>query len=183
MGLLWVFLALFLSTLGCALGAPMTFRETGTGGNCDGCAWFAADGEITTDTPTAFSRFMADKQYHPTIYLNSPGGNLAAGLKLGGLIRNAGLSTGVAQSVPEPEDPRFDRLVPGKCVSACAYAIAVHSTVGGTVAAAGSFLSRLRLARMSRILLRQNLIFPSQIVLLTAARCVSARRGGGRHWG
>jgi hypothetical protein len=100
----------------------MTFRETATGGNCDGCAWFAADGEITSDTPTTFLRFMADKQYHPTIYLNSPGENLAAALKLGALIRNAGLSTGVAQSVPEPEDPRFDRLVPGKCVSACAYA-------------------------------------------------------------
>jgi hypothetical protein len=111
-------LALFLATYADA----MTFRGEGNGGNCSGCEWIVADGEITAETPKQFVKFLADKNYNVTIYLNSPGGDLMAGIKLGELIREKGFSTGVGTSVPEPINPMFRRIAGGKCVSACAYA-------------------------------------------------------------
>jgi hypothetical protein len=81
-----------------------------------------ARAKITPGTPKAFELFMSDKQYTPTIFLNSAGGDLVAGLKLGVMIRTKGLSTAVGKSVPESIDPKWEKIVPGQCVSACAYA-------------------------------------------------------------
>ena len=86
-----VFLGLFLGVRADA----MTFREESNGGNCSVCSWFVADGEITSETPKQFEKFVADKNYSDpgTIYLNSPGGDLMAGIKLGELIRAKGFRT------------------------------------------------------------------------------------------
>ncbi|AHM03031.1 periplasmic protein-like type [Roseibacterium elongatum DSM 19469] len=61
------------------------------------------------------------------IVFNSPGGDLAAGLELGRLIREAGYRTGIARSVLEPSMPpegrfRHYRTAGAICDSACAYA-------------------------------------------------------------
>nr|WP_315240609.1 hypothetical protein [uncultured Albidiferax sp.] len=49
-----------------------------------------------------------------TYYLNSPGGNLAAGLQLGRIIRKTGISTNVGTFNGEGEKPS-----PGVCYSSC----------------------------------------------------------------
>ena len=100
---------------------PMTFRVAGNGGNCNSCEWFVGDGEITADTPRDFERFMADKGYSSLLYLNSPGGNLGAGIELGEEIRAHGLSTAVAVSVSDRSGWE-EQTVRGLCASACAYA-------------------------------------------------------------
>jgi hypothetical protein len=100
---------------------PMTFRDAGNGGNCNSCEWLVGDGEITADTPRDFERFMADKGYSSLLYLNSPGGNLGAGIELGQDIRAHGLSTAVAVSVSDGSGWE-ERTGRGLCASACAYA-------------------------------------------------------------
>jgi hypothetical protein len=93
---------------------PMTFRDAGNGGNCNSCEWLVGDGEITADTPRDFERFMADKGYSSLLYLNSPGGNLGAGIELGQEIRAHGLSTAVAVSVSNGSGWE-ERTVRGLC--------------------------------------------------------------------
>jgi hypothetical protein len=104
---------------------PMIFQMAGSGGNCNGCGWTAAQGEIVEDTPAAFDAFLKipgnDPQGH--IVFHSPGGNLGAALKLGAMIRRMGLSTSIAQTVADGSiSSREKRQIPGICVSACAYA-------------------------------------------------------------
>ena len=85
-----------------------------------------ADGEITKDTPERFRKFLDSDPFDGSIYivaLNSPGGNLSAGLELGQLIREEGLNTSIAKY---PFDPNVGQLLhidePGYCYSACALA-------------------------------------------------------------
>jgi hypothetical protein len=125
-----VYFALF----GILIAAPvhtMTFRSAGNGGNCAGCAWIAADGELTPDTPKQFVKCLAedniikdlgDNAKSWPIYLNSPGGDLISGIKLGEVIRARGFSTAVGRSVPSVGADHFEELTGGKCASACAYA-------------------------------------------------------------
>src|SRR5262245_29122081 len=69
----------------------MTFRLGWNGGVCDeGCQWVAAVGEITSATPKEFARFVATLDpglVGYTIYFNSTGGDLTAGMRLGEMIR------------------------------------------------------------------------------------------------
>jgi hypothetical protein len=116
--MMWRQLSVFLGVVLAAPANAMTFREEGNGGTC--CEWFAADGEITSETPDAFEQFISDKNSKITIYLNSPGGDLMAGMKLGELIRAKGLDTAVGTSVPDGFG--FSKIVQGGCASACAYA-------------------------------------------------------------
>jgi len=100
----------------------MTFRNAKTGGNhC--CWWVAAEGEITPATPRAFEEFIKNRSYPPvpyeTIRLNSPGGSLIAGLKLGYLFRQYQTFTTVGGTRP---NQFFDDQIDGICASACAYA-------------------------------------------------------------
>ncbi len=112
--------ALLISLFWATQSMAMTFREEGNGGNCNGCDWFAADGEITQDTPKAFEQFVKDKNYKVIVYFNSPGGNLMAGIKLGELIRAKGLDTSIGATMPNGFG--FTKIVQGRCTSACAYA-------------------------------------------------------------
>lgn len=77
---------------------PMIFRQGFNGGNCNGCEWIIAEGTIQPDTPQVFARFIAQKKRNGAVRFNSPGGNLLAGLKLGEMIRSAGLFTSGRQN-------------------------------------------------------------------------------------
>ncbi|ENZ78056.1 MULTISPECIES: COG3904 family protein [Ralstonia] len=60
------------------------------------------------------------------VYLNSPGGNLLAGMQLGRVLRDAGVSTHVGNLVPDNENKFAGKAgakpVPGGCYSACSLA-------------------------------------------------------------
>jgi len=107
-----------------ALAEPMTFIRAGNGGNCNGCEWIAAQGEITTETPDVFRDFLATngKPYH--IAFNSLGGSLVAGIELGELIRETGATTmiGTTSSRDEQEMELLENTGPGVCASACVFA-------------------------------------------------------------
>ena len=113
---------------------PMIFREGFNGGNCNGCEWIIAEGTIQLDTPEVFKNFLELKKPKGTVKFNSPGGNLLAGIKLGEMIRSAGLFTAVGKTVGEqssfdtdtikeqiPDGLRYKALE-GICASACVYA-------------------------------------------------------------
>lgn len=106
---------------------PMTFREASVGGVCAGCVWFAAEGDITSDTPAAFREAFgepAGSEGGPTILINSDGGDdLAAALELGRLFRAHSVRIGIGDTVADPQNgSHVSKMEPGKCLSACAYA-------------------------------------------------------------
>ena len=103
----------------------MAFALVGSGGNCNGCEWIAADGPITTHTPDDFAAALTqwgDLDGRETIYLNSPGGDLISGLLLGEAIRVHRFSVSVGRNKPVADDPGHYSVTDGMCSSACAYA-------------------------------------------------------------
>lgn len=105
-----------------AANAPMQFHVVSNGGNCDGCEWIVADGVITSDTPATFRQLadgLGSTRYF--VALNSPGGSLIAGLRLGEQIRKRGFDTSIGRTVMDPEG-KFATLNTGVCYSACALA-------------------------------------------------------------
>ena len=102
----------------------MTFSLSGNGGNCQGCEWIAAEGEIVSDTPQTFRDFMEDYgPYRVAVVFHSDGGNLLAGLELGRIIRDMGLWTSVGKTIQHPElGAPHEEEVSGICASACTYA-------------------------------------------------------------
>jgi hypothetical protein len=106
----------------------MVFALAANGGNCGSCEWIAAEGPFTERTPedleTFLKTFNASGWFSPdgvlTVRLNSNGGNLMAGLRLGEAIRAHKLNTEVARTV----DNSFGKqeTAQGGCYSACAYA-------------------------------------------------------------
>lgn len=102
---------------------PMWFKSVSNGGNCAGCGWTIAEGEITSDTPDVFRAIVdGDDFYSREIVFNSPGGNLGAALELGRIIRERGLATGIGRAVPMPGTPWYEMTEGGACNSACAFA-------------------------------------------------------------
>ena len=104
--------------------AEMAFNPAGTGGNCIGCEWVAAEGRITSDSAAAFERFMAARRTEGTtgpaqIELNSPGGDALGAMALGWAIRATGSSTEVGRTVP---DEGNQAIAPGQCAGACVLA-------------------------------------------------------------
>jgi hypothetical protein len=86
-----------------------------------GNAWFIfADGVIDADAPARLKRFIQENHVprKSIIVLNSPGGSLIGGIKLGRAIRDAGLLTDVGRNIGETEK----MLVAGECYSACTLA-------------------------------------------------------------
>lgn len=61
--------------------------------------WIAADGDIAETTPELFRKVLkqADKLKLPVL-INSPGGNVDAALKIGRILRKAGLPVAVAET-------------------------------------------------------------------------------------
>jgi hypothetical protein len=94
------------------IAAPMTFQASGL-------FQVFADGEISADTPGAFTEFVKRQigSLPLTVMFNSPGGGLLAGLTLGREIRRAGWSTNIGT-------PGFSEFLPkpGECDSACTLA-------------------------------------------------------------
>ena len=112
-----------------AFDQPMTFSSATTKGNMSTSAWISATGVIDMDTPSRFRGFLESEPYLPRqIILHSPGGNLAAGLELGRMIRQAGLTAHVGrsersfESYSAPCDTWYDGVEAGVCLSSCAYA-------------------------------------------------------------
>ncbi|EKS34245.1 hypothetical protein HMPREF9695_04155 [Afipia broomeae ATCC 49717] len=115
---------------------PMIFRSAFNGGNCNGCEWIIAEGAIENDTPEKLKKFIDQKKIPrgSSLRLNSPGGNLLSGIKLGEVIRAAGLFTSVGKTVGEESsfDPEtiLEKVLDGTsyevrngvCASACVYA-------------------------------------------------------------
>jgi hypothetical protein len=86
-----------------------------------------ADGEITANTPEVFRQFLATEPFDGfsiLIDLNSAGGDLNAGMQLGRLIRQEGLTARVFAYEPRKRNEQYwdpvERL--GACLSACALA-------------------------------------------------------------
>lgn len=108
--------------------APMRFDFTCFGNAVESCFVYA-EGEIGPDTDRAFAAFLESNTVEGNqIVLHSSGGNLGAGIRLGRLIREAGLTTiiGEAKRV-EGSLSGYAWPTAGICVSACAYAF-----LGGT---------------------------------------------------
>ena len=107
---------------------PMTF--TGyppSQPGMEGTSWFIfGDGLIDAGTDARLESFITDNHIpHPSIiYLNSDGGSLIEGMKLGRMIRKRNMFTYVGQH--QPGGKGFD-TVPGGCYSSCALAF-----LGGT---------------------------------------------------
>ncbi len=128
----------------CALLLPsgasaMKFGLYSTGGNCSGCEWLGGDGTIDeSSVPNLLAALKDMGGGYPglRVVLNSPGGSLAAGLKLGEAIRQNKLSTSVGKTVPSTYAPDWKETIPGKCASACAFAFlggVNRDTSGGDV--------------------------------------------------
>lgn len=103
--------------------APMTFELQGNGGDCHSCFWINADGEITSDTADHLQSYLSSidpsKWHGLFVRLNSPGGNLLGGIKLGEFIRKSRLSTAVGRSFLQG---KYYSQAKGECDSACAFA-------------------------------------------------------------
>ena len=71
------------------------------------------DGSIDAGAPGRLSRALGGTGGKIAVWLNSPGGNLFAGMQLGRIIRQHGASTHIVNS---------RTLLPGECYSACSLA-------------------------------------------------------------
>jgi hypothetical protein len=116
------------------LSTPMTFSVHRGCSNSSCPYYILAEGIITSDTPRGFLEFTKTIKGRPTIYFNSPGGNMAAGLELGRIIRELDLNTFVGGPYVSLEgfDEKYVDILKtlvknGICFSACAYAF-----LGGT---------------------------------------------------
>lgn len=111
--------------------AEMQFTTGWSGGNCLGCEWTQAEGEITAETPHRFREFLENHSVGYSLVLNSDGGDLAAGVELGEIFRKEGVRVTVGRTIPLPEGGpgRSQSVVEGaRCLSACAYAF-----LGGSI--------------------------------------------------
>lgn len=87
-----------------------------------GTAWYVfADGEIDKGADGRLDRYLEENHVpgKSLLYLNSPGGDLATGIKLGKVIRKHRLFTYVGKDAGIKK--RYDTAA-GECYSACALA-------------------------------------------------------------
>ena len=88
-----------------------------------------AVGEITSATPTDFYNFLTahvrDPRLHAIVFLHSPGGSVAASMRLGRMFRKAGVAAIVARLARISDDPNAPAVATpgGRCYSACVYAL------------------------------------------------------------
>ena len=76
------------------------------------------DGQVEIDTPAKVLATLVVQGVHGgQVYLNSPGGNLFAGMELGRLLRKEGFDTTVGKEGSAKYDSQ-----PGGCYSACVLA-------------------------------------------------------------
>lgn len=108
--------------------ADMTFSLVDYGQKCGAkCPQvIAADGEITAKTPQAFvdflGRHIGSGRLHSIVLINSQGGRVVAAMEWGQAMRKLGVAAVVAKVVPG-ENRKDLWVVPGRCYSACVYAL------------------------------------------------------------
>ena len=114
------FLSLFIfATTASAADMSFTLQERDLRPNFDLDQWIFADGEIV---PGTFDKFQSFVKAHPsliadaTVILNSPGGSVTEGIKLGDAIRGLHFRTDVGMAGDGPMS-----IAPGLCLSACIY--------------------------------------------------------------
>ena len=87
--------------------------------NFDLYQWIFADGEIVPGTSQKFQSFVRANPSlieGATVILNSPGGSVEEGIRLGDAIRDLHFRTDVGVAGTDPMSRR-----PGLCLSACIY--------------------------------------------------------------
>ncbi len=106
--------------------APMEFELVGNGGNCNGCEWISAEGEIVKETPLKLETFLKEWEYIPKIVFNSSGGNLLAALEMGKILRKYNARVSIGDTIEEtPAYSSYRKLYfieKGYCLSSCVYA-------------------------------------------------------------
>jgi len=114
-------LGVFTLPLSAVSAGEMTFRPATNGGTpC--CEWIAAEGDIVASTPSAFENFIGSGSYSgQTVYFNSNGGSLLAGIELGRSIRKNNMKTRVGRTVAIPQSWQSE-TIKGTCLSACSFA-------------------------------------------------------------
>lgn len=113
-----------VTSFSAAWAQPMRFFTAHNGGNCyDTCSWIAAEGEITAQTPEAFEAFIENGLPASILYLDSPGGNVVAALRLGRRFRELGLSTAVGRTQDASATASATFVGQGRCESACSYVL------------------------------------------------------------
>lgn len=104
----------------------MVFFGAHNGGNCLTCEWIAATGEITPGTAVRFEQFLQTRGELGCnlVVMDSPGGVLTEGIKLGQVLRKHGCTTTIGKTVSAQMHmaPSHMNVKPGICYSACAYA-------------------------------------------------------------
>jgi hypothetical protein len=117
-----------LATSLAATAQPMTFYTEAEQPNCGECTTIYASGVIVATTPQSLEQLLSTSDVPPgsTLVLNSPGGNLFAGLEMAQIIRRARLHTSVYARSHGTTGSRS-----ATCASACVYAFlgGVHRTV------------------------------------------------------
>lgn len=111
---------------------PMSFFVAANGGNCANCSWIVGEGVIGADTHGRFMEFLSDEGLLDArglrVHLNSPGGDLIGGLRLGNVFRQQQVNTAVsAAPVTEIYDSGLRIMgasVESECSSACVFAFA-----------------------------------------------------------
>jgi hypothetical protein len=104
---------LIVAALAAETPVPMTVRVAPRSGAFQDTALVYLDGRIDAGAPARLSKALTGITGKVTVWLNSPGGNLYAGMQLGRIIREHGASTHIIDS---------RTLLPGECYSACALA-------------------------------------------------------------
>ena len=97
------------------------------------CAqYILAQGVFTPDSPKALSGLLQSIEWQPAVFFDSPGGDLAAALEVGHLIRKKMLTTYIGSNYEvvgrNPELPSVVVVPVGQCFSACVYAFLGGST-------------------------------------------------------
>lgn len=105
-----------------AESAPMSFQTVSNGGNLPSCCWTIAEGEITSDTPKEFERFIAGEFVSELgmgeIRLNAFGTDVDAAIELGRLFRKYNATVVIGKS-KEYFNPWHERTDDGHCKAVC----------------------------------------------------------------
>lgn len=102
---------------------PMRFTLVNDDVDCLDCRYIRAAGDIEVFSAAQFRDFVRLYNLQGqglTVVLNSPGGDVVAGLRLGRDIRSFGFNTQVGRAQPMPTGGHSMR--PGDCASACTFA-------------------------------------------------------------
>lgn len=112
-----------LASAGAVDDQPMKFRDAHSGGNCNACAWLAAEGLITETTADEFRRAARGKR-NVLVRLNSSGGSALGGIALGYAFRELGATVIVGRTEDYDGMPGYDLQSEksGVCLSACGFA-------------------------------------------------------------